>query len=195
MLLDGLPYAGKLRRELGAHHREVRERMTIVEKMDRIKAALGHSPDFADSLLGACWRRRVARRTARASRSACAPRDRAGSNGGPGLLSGRPASRCYMNSSPQCVQVLKPTPAKLYCLQDGHRVTCVPQSIHLIESFDCHTLKSRLGIFRGFDNKVDPVSKEPTIYSFSSSTARAINPVCRSHPGQTVIARRSVLTM
>ncbi len=100
-----------------------------------------------------------------------------------------------MNSSPQCVQVLKPTLAKLYCLQDGHRVTCVPQSIHLIESFDCHTLRSRLGIFRGFDNKVDPVSKEPTIYSFSSSMARAINPVCRSHPGQTVIARRSVLAM
>jgi hypothetical protein len=42
MLLDGLPYADKLRRELGAHHREMRERMTIVEKKDRIKAALGH---------------------------------------------------------------------------------------------------------------------------------------------------------
>ena len=67
MLLDGLPYADKLRRELGAHHREMRERMTIVEKKDRIKAALGHlrwprgrhapqpSSDFADSLLAASW--------------------------------------------------------------------------------------------------------------------------------------------
>jgi hypothetical protein len=53
MLLDTLPHVDKLRRELGAHHREVRERMTIAEKKDKIKA--GHSPDFADSLLAAWW--------------------------------------------------------------------------------------------------------------------------------------------
>ena len=29
--------------------------MTIVEKKDKIKAAIGHSPDFADSLLAAWW--------------------------------------------------------------------------------------------------------------------------------------------
>ena len=52
-LLDSLPHADELRRELGADHREVRERMTIVEKKDKIKAAIGHSPDFADSLLAA----------------------------------------------------------------------------------------------------------------------------------------------
>jgi hypothetical protein len=28
--------------------------------------------------------------------------------------------RYYKNSSPQWIQVLNPTPAKLYCLQDGH---------------------------------------------------------------------------
>ncbi len=49
------PHADKLRRELGAYHREVRERMTIVEKKDKIKAAIGHSPDFADSSLAAWW--------------------------------------------------------------------------------------------------------------------------------------------
>ena len=54
-LLDGLPHADKLRRELGAHHRDVRERMTIVEKKDKIKAVIGHSPDFADSLLATWW--------------------------------------------------------------------------------------------------------------------------------------------
>jgi len=54
-LLDALPHADKLRRELGAHHREVREPMTIVENKDKIKAAIGHSPDFADSLLAAWW--------------------------------------------------------------------------------------------------------------------------------------------
>jgi hypothetical protein len=70
MLLDGLPYADKLRRELGAHHREVRERMTIVEKKDRIKAALGHSPDFADSLLAAWWCRTYRPRVAFRVRSA-----------------------------------------------------------------------------------------------------------------------------
>ena len=32
MLYADLPYAGKLRRELGAHHREVRERQTIARK-------------------------------------------------------------------------------------------------------------------------------------------------------------------
>ena len=29
--------------------------MTIVKKKDKIKAAIGHSPDFADSLLAAWW--------------------------------------------------------------------------------------------------------------------------------------------
>ena len=29
--------------------------MTIVEKKDKIKAIIGHSPDFADSLLAAWW--------------------------------------------------------------------------------------------------------------------------------------------
>src|SRR4051812_8779831 len=69
----------------------------------------------------------------------------------------------YMNSSPQRVQVLKTTPAKLYCLQDGHTLARVPQSMHFIESFDCHALRRRLGTFRGFDNMVDPLSKDPTI--------------------------------
>jgi hypothetical protein len=32
-----------------------RERQIIVEKKDKIKAAIGHSPDFADSLLAAWW--------------------------------------------------------------------------------------------------------------------------------------------
>jgi hypothetical protein len=54
-LLDTLPHADKLRRELGAHHYEPRERQIIVEKKDKIKAAIGHSPDFADSLLAAWW--------------------------------------------------------------------------------------------------------------------------------------------
>src|SRR5215212_5439207 len=81
----------------------------------------------------------------------------------PGPLSGRLPCTCYRYSSPQWLQFLKPTPAKLYRLQDGHRVTCVPQSTHLIVSFDCHALRSRLGIFRGFDNIVDPLSKDPTI--------------------------------
>src|SRR3954453_854948 len=85
-------------------------------------------------------------------------------------------AKCYMNSLPQWVQVLKPTPAKLYCLQDGHKVTCVPQSTRLIESFDCHALRSRLGNFRGSDRMLDPDSKDPTIYAFSSSMARAMNP-------------------
>jgi hypothetical protein len=30
--------------------------MTIVEEKDKIKAAIGHSPDFADSLLGGAGR-------------------------------------------------------------------------------------------------------------------------------------------
>src|SRR5215203_5344722 len=104
------------------------------------------------------------------------------------------AGKCYMNSSPQWVQILKPTRAKLYCLQDGHRVTCAPQSIHLIDSFACHALRSRLGIFRGFDS-MDSLWKDRTIYTISSSMARAIKPVCRLQPGQTAIARRSVLAM
>jgi hypothetical protein len=40
---------------LGAHHYQPRERQIIVEKKDKIKAAIGHSPDFADSLLAAWW--------------------------------------------------------------------------------------------------------------------------------------------
>lgn len=55
MLLDTLPHASELRRELGAHHYQPKERQTIVEKKDKIKAAIGHSPDFADSLLAAWW--------------------------------------------------------------------------------------------------------------------------------------------
>lgn len=55
LLLEELPHADKLRRELAAHHYEVRERQTIVEKKDKIKASIGHSPDFADSLLAAWW--------------------------------------------------------------------------------------------------------------------------------------------
>jgi phage terminase small subunit len=43
----------KLKRELGAHRHETRERQVIVEKKDKIKAAIGHSPDFADNLLAA----------------------------------------------------------------------------------------------------------------------------------------------
>jgi len=31
------------------------ERQIVVEKKDQIKAAIGHSPDFADSLLAAWW--------------------------------------------------------------------------------------------------------------------------------------------
>lgn len=54
-LLDDLPHADKLRRELAAHHYETRERQVIVEKKDKIKAAIGHSPDFADSLLAVWW--------------------------------------------------------------------------------------------------------------------------------------------
>lgn len=50
-----LPDAAKLRQELGAHHYETQERKVIVEKKDKIKAAIGHSPDFADSLLAAWW--------------------------------------------------------------------------------------------------------------------------------------------
>lgn len=53
MLYADLPYGDKLRRELGAHHREVRERQTIAEKKDKIKAAIGQSPNYADSLLAA----------------------------------------------------------------------------------------------------------------------------------------------
>jgi hypothetical protein len=52
-LLATLPHADKLKRELGAHHYQPRERQIIVEKKDKIKAAIGHSPDFADSLLAA----------------------------------------------------------------------------------------------------------------------------------------------
>jgi hypothetical protein len=48
----------------------VRERITIVEKKDRIKAALWHSPDFADSLLAAWWRRMYRPRVAFRVRSA-----------------------------------------------------------------------------------------------------------------------------
>jgi hypothetical protein len=44
--------------------------MTIVEKKDRIKAALGHSPDFADSLLAAWWCRTYRPRVAFRVRSA-----------------------------------------------------------------------------------------------------------------------------
>jgi hypothetical protein len=54
-LLDALLRLDKLRREPGAHHREVRERQTIVEKKDKIKAVNRHSPDFAESLLAAWW--------------------------------------------------------------------------------------------------------------------------------------------
>ena len=50
-----LPFLDKLKRELGAHHYETRQRQVIVEKKDKIKAAIGHSPDFADSLLAAWW--------------------------------------------------------------------------------------------------------------------------------------------
>jgi hypothetical protein len=32
-----------------------REWQIIVQKKDKIKAAIGHSPDFADSLLAAWW--------------------------------------------------------------------------------------------------------------------------------------------
>lgn len=52
---EELPDADRLRRELAAHHYENRERMVIVEKKDKIKAAIGHSPDYADSLLAAWW--------------------------------------------------------------------------------------------------------------------------------------------
>jgi membrane protease YdiL (CAAX protease family) len=100
--------------------------------------------------------------------------------------------RCYMNSSPQWLQVPKPIVAKLYCLQDGHRVTCVPQSIHLTVSFDRQALQSRLGNFRASDSKIDPLRNVPTIDFSSSSIVRATNPVCRSQPGQTAIASRSV---
>jgi hypothetical protein len=118
----------------------------------------------------------------------CARRCR---SGGPPALNGRLVGRCYMNSSPQWLHVPKPIVAELYCLQDGHRVTCVPQSIHLTVSFDRQALQSRLGIFRGSDSKIDPLRNVPTIDSFSSSIVRAINPVCRSQPGQTAIASRS----
>ena len=70
MLLDGLPYAASFGGSSGAHHREVRERITIVEEKDRIKAALRHSPDFADSLLAAWWRRTYRPRVAVRVRSA-----------------------------------------------------------------------------------------------------------------------------
>jgi hypothetical protein len=53
--MDGSRTPDKLRRELGAHHYEPREWQIIVEKKDKIKAAVGHSPDFADSLLAAWW--------------------------------------------------------------------------------------------------------------------------------------------
>jgi hypothetical protein len=52
--LDNIPRAPSLKRELAAHHYETRERQVIVEKKDKIKAAIRHSPG-ADSLLAA-WR-------------------------------------------------------------------------------------------------------------------------------------------
>lgn len=54
-LLEGLPYAENLRHELSAHHSATKERLTQVEAKDKIKAAIGHSPDFEDSLLAAWW--------------------------------------------------------------------------------------------------------------------------------------------
>lgn len=50
-----LPYYDKLKLELGAHHYTTKDRQLVVESKDKIKAAIGHSPDFADSLLAANW--------------------------------------------------------------------------------------------------------------------------------------------
>lgn len=52
---EDLPYYEALRGELGAHHSFTKERQTMLEPKDKIKAAIGHSPDFADSLLAAWW--------------------------------------------------------------------------------------------------------------------------------------------
>ena len=131
---------------------------------------------------------RLARR--RRDRRGCRIRNLRVDRTGRGRLDG-----CYMYSSPQCVQVPTPIVANSYCLQDGQRVTCVLQSMHLSVSFACHALRSRFGIFRGFDRSLDPLKMNPVTYFFSSSAERATNPVCRWQPGQTVIARRSMLAM
>ena len=55
LFLKALPYYENLRHELGAHHYQVKERQTFLEPRDKIKAAIGHSPNFADSLLAAWW--------------------------------------------------------------------------------------------------------------------------------------------
>lgn len=41
--------------ELEAHGYNPKENMVIVDKKDKIKAAIGHSPDYADSLQSAWW--------------------------------------------------------------------------------------------------------------------------------------------
>ena len=55
LFLETLPYYENLRLELGAHHYIVKERLTQVEDKAKIKTAIGHSPDYADSLLAAWW--------------------------------------------------------------------------------------------------------------------------------------------
>jgi hypothetical protein len=70
-LLDTLPHADKLRRELGAHHYEPRERQIIVEKKDKIKAAIGTHRTSRT----ACWRHGGAGRTGRRASSAFVVRE------------------------------------------------------------------------------------------------------------------------
>lgn len=55
LFLDSLPYYENLRLQLGARHYVVKERLTQVEDKAKIKTAIGHSPDYADSLLAAWW--------------------------------------------------------------------------------------------------------------------------------------------
>lgn len=53
--LDGLPDYAELKRDLGAHKYEVKERQIIVESKDKLKERLGRSPDFSDAIMAAWW--------------------------------------------------------------------------------------------------------------------------------------------
>ncbi len=53
--LEDLPHYSDLKRDLAAHQYETKERQTIVESKDKLKARLGKSPDFSDSVMAAWW--------------------------------------------------------------------------------------------------------------------------------------------
>jgi len=54
-LLASLPYLVELRTDMASHQYETRERQTVVESKQKLKARLGRSPDYLDSLQAAWW--------------------------------------------------------------------------------------------------------------------------------------------